>query len=572
MNTKKMLLLSLVVMLVASVITACSGSTSKNENASQKSGDNSKVSEGSGEVAKKEPVTFTIFNGVSGTKDINSNETTIGKLLEEQTGVNFKLEYLVGDLTTKIGTMIASNKYPDVLIPDAAIEEVLNAGGFIPLDDLIEEHGPNIKRVYGPYLDQLKAKDGKLYILPFGVQVGDYMPNPEPSSAFWIQRRVLADAGYPEVKTLDQYLKLIRDYEAKHKDENLTGMVALTHDWRFFATANPPMHLMGGPNDGNVVVDLETYEAKTYAGTDATKRWLKALNDLNASGLFDKASFVDNYDQYIAKLTSHKVLGFMDQTWQAQNALNVLKDEARLDPTLDGYRYLPLPVTFDESIKDGYVDPQGGIVKNRGAGITVSAADPARIIQFWDNLLKEENQRLVTWGIQGETYEVDDKGRFYRTEEQILKINEAFNEKFGFKQFGWNWPSYGATSTFSDGNAVGVNNQPEVFQMSLTKEDKQILEKYGAKTFSDLFAEPVYRPWYPTWGFTKEQNSPEQLWELKKEELQKKYFPKMVLATPDKFDAAWDEYINEFNKLDTAGYEKWTTEQVKVRVEQANAK
>jgi len=51
---------------------------------------------------------------------------------------------------------------------------------------------------------------------------------------------------------------------------------------------------------------------------------------------------------------------------------------------------------------------------------------------FWDNLLKE-NQKLVSRGIQGETYEVDKNGRFYRTEESI-------NGKFGFKQIGWNWP------------------------------------------------------------------------------------------------------------------------------------
>lgn len=50
----------------------------------------------------------------------------------------------------------------------------------------------------------------------------------------------------------------------------------------------------------------------------------------------------------------------------------------------------------------------------------------------------------------------------------------------------------------------------------------------------------------------------------------KKYFPKLVLTTPDKFEAVWEEYMKEFGKLDTAGYEKWTTEQVKAKVELAN--
>jgi putative aldouronate transport system substrate-binding protein len=566
---KKFFLSCLAAVTVLAAATACSSKINDYNNTTPS---DSSSESGSTDEKQDNKVTYTIFNGVAGSKDGNTNETTIGKALEDQTGVNFKLEFLVGDLNTKIGTMIASNDYPDVLIPDAAIEEVMNAGAFIPLDDLIDQYGPNIKRVYGSVLDQMRAKDGKLYYLPISAQVGDYVPDPEPGAAFWVQRRVLEEAGYPKIKTLDQYIKLITDYAEKHKDENLTGMVSLTNDWRFFATSNPPMHLLGYPNDGNVMVDLNTLEAKTYAGTDATKRWLKTLSDLNAQGLFDKASFVDNYDQYIAKLTSHKVLGFFDYKWQAGNALNALKDAARKDPSQDGYNYFPLPVTFDENTPDAYIDPQGGVVTNRGIGITVSAKDPVRIIKYFDNMLTEENQTLIGWGIKGETYEVDDKGRFYRTAEQIAKIDVAFSEKFGFKYYSWNWPSYDGHSTLASGNAKGVGYQPEVFQMSLTDKDKEILNKYGVQTYTQMFADPVYRAWFPAWGFAKEQNSPEIIWETKKDELTKKFFPKLVLSSPDKFDSVWDDYMKEFGKLDTAGYEKWTTEQVKKKVEAASAK
>ncbi len=553
---RKTLLLGLTAVMLTSLATACSKSNEPDKAAT------STAAATQGTTAK-DKVTFTIFNGVAGSKDVNTNQTTLGKILEDQTGVNFKLEFLVGDLKTKIGTMIASGDYPEVLIPDAAIEEVMNAGAFIPLDDLIEKYGPNIKRVYGDFFNRMKAKDGKIYYLPIAVQVGKFIPEPDGGhGAFWVQRRVLEEAGYPTIKTLDQYIKLIKDYREKHKSEDLTGMVSLTHDWRFFVTSNPPMHLMGYPNDGNVTVDLKTFEAKTYAANDATKTWLKTLNQLNAEGLFDKASFVDNYDQYIAKLTSHKVLGFFDYGWQIANATNVLKDAARQDPTQDGYRYFKLPVTMSENIKDAYIDPPG-LATNRGIGITTKAKDPVRIIQYFDNMLTEENQTMLGWGIKGETYEVNDKGRYYRTPEQITKITEAFNEKFGFKYYNWNWPMYNSTSTLANGNARAPGNQPEVFEMDLTAKDKEILGKYKIKTYSDLFASPVDRPWFPAWGFTKGQNSPELIWETKKDEITKKYFPKLVLSTPDKFDSVWDEFTKEFGKLDTAGYEKWTTTEVK---------
>ncbi|URN95294.1 MAG: ABC transporter substrate-binding protein [Candidatus Pristimantibacillus lignocellulolyticus] len=546
------------------VVTGCGSKSGGDKvNSTNTPTNGSKDAEGKDPAEKPlDKVTFTYFNGAGAAKDINTNETTIGKILEDQTGVNFKIENLVGDLNTKIGTMNASRKYPDVLIPDAAIDEVLAAGGFIDLTKLIDEYGPNIKRVYGPYMEQMKDKDGKIMFLPFSNVVGEFVPDPNINQgAFWVQRGVLKEAGYPEIKTIDQYFQLIRDYEKKHEGDNLTGFISLTHDWRFFATTNAPMHLAGYPNDGEVTVDMSTFEAKVYSNNDDTKRYMKLLNELNAEGLFDKASFIDNYDQYLAKLTSGKVLGFFDYGWQIANAQNVLKDAAKADPTQDDLVYFPLPITFDGQ-KDQYLDPPG-FVKNRGMGITVSAQNPERIIQFIDNLLTEENQIMKSWGIQGETYEINEEGRFYRTAEQVKKIDEPFRESFGFKYFDWNWPQYGTNSTLENGNAYAPGYQPEVFQMDMTEADKTILAAYGVQTYAEMFAAPDDRPWYPAWGIAKEQGSAEQIYETKKTELTRKYFPKLVLDPPSKFDSNWEEFTAEFNKLDTAGYETFVTSEIK---------
>ena len=565
----KKLLVTGIAAVMAMSLAACGSSKSDDNNASGDSSTSKDTttaptteSASTTTDAPKDKVTFSMFLGVSGEKDLNTNETTIGKVLEDQTGVNFKLEHLVGDLNTKIGTMIAGDKYPDVIVPDAAIEEVMKANALIPLDDLIEQYGPNIKRVYGPYFERMKADyGGHIYFLPYSAQVGEVTPDPNINQgAFWVQRRVLKEAGYPVIKTMDQYTKLIEDFVNKHKDENLIGTLSLTHDWRFFATSNVPMHLDGFPNDGNIEVNLDTLDAKTYAGSESEKRWLQTLNTLNAKGLFDKSSFVDNYDQYIAKLSSKKVVGFFDYGWQVGTATAALKDAARKDQAQDDYNYFPMAVTWDGT-KDQYLDPPGW-TSNRGIGITKSAKDPARIIQYWDNMLTEENQVLINWGIKGETYEVNEQGRFYRTKEQIDKIDQAFKEKYGFITYDWDWPQYNSTSTFADGNARSVGFQPEVFEMSLTDGDKAIFEKYGIKTYADIFDKPEDRPWFPAWSIPKEQGSPQQLWETKKDDLLKKYYAKLALAKPEDFEGIWASYKKEFDKLDTAGYEKWYKEQL----------
>ncbi|GMK40377.1 ABC transporter substrate-binding protein [Paenibacillus sp. CCS19] len=569
---KKLLVTGMAAVMALSVA-ACGSDKNDENNASNNETATTPKTEGASTTtetdAPKDKVTYSMFIGVSGEKDLNTNETKIGKILEDQTGVNMKIEHLVGDLNTKIGTYIAGQKYPDVMVPDAGIEEILKAKAFIPLDDLIEQYGPNIKRVYGPYFERMKADyGGHIYFLPFSAQVGAVVPDPNINQgAFWVQRRVLKEAGYPVIKTMDQYTKLIEDFVAKHPEEDLIGTLTLTNDWRFFATSNVPMHLDGFPNDGNVEVDVNTLDAKTYAGSDSTKRWLQTLNTLNAKGLFDKSSFVDNYDQYIAKLTSKKVVGFFDYGWQVGTATAALNDAARKDPTQDDYKYFPMAVTWDGT-KDQYLDPAGW-TSNRGIGITTSAKNPERIIQYWDNMLKEENQVLISWGVKGETYEVNEQGRFYRTKEQIDKIDEAFKEQYGFKTFDWDFPAYNQTSTFADGNAKGVGFQPEVFEMSLTDGDKEILAKYGLKTYADIFTKPEDRPWFPAWSIPKEQGSAAQIWETKKDDLTKKYFSKLVLAKPADFEGVWADYKKEFDKLDTAGYEKWYVEQIKKVVEVA---
>ncbi|PRX70677.1 aldotetraouronic acid ABC transporter substrate-binding protein [Cohnella sp. SGD-V74] len=556
------------------VVTAAVGCSSGNNNEagsgsaspSPSGSESAPSSQAASEEPKPDPVTFTYFNARAD-KDVETKQTDIGKILEEQTGVNFKIEHLVGDINTKIGTMIASDSYPDILQPDTAIDKIMEAGAFIPLNDLIEQYGPNIKRVYEPYFNLMKAEDGNIYFLPFSAVVGEYKPNPViDQGAFWIQNRVLEEAGYPKVKTFDEYFKLIEDYAGKHKDEKLTGFMSLTHDWRFFATTNPPNHLEGYPNDGEVQVDLNTMDAKIYATNDGTKRWLQKLNELNANGLYDKSSFVDNYDQYLAKITSGKVLGYFDYGWQVQQANQTIKAETVKNGGDDSLEYFPLPIVYENNIKDQYIDPSS-FINNRGIGITKSAKDPVRIIQFFDNLLTDENQRLTQWGIQGVTYEVDDKGRLYRTQEQIDKLKDIeYKRQVGLDYFEYYWPMYGQGSTFPDGNSVSAGRQPEVASASFTEAEKARLAKYGVQTYAELFAVPDDRPWYPAWSIALEQGSDAQIYTAKKVDVQRKYFAKIVLDPPSKFDANWQEYLNEYSKLPVAEYEATMTDEVKKKV------
>jgi len=574
MAKKKILLISLAIVMVLSLLAACSG----NNNSSNNSGNNNTVNngtsnsnnsggstnsggDGGGAAADNpppDPVKFTYFNAGASRNDVETKDTMIGKIYYEKTGVNVAIEHLVGDVAQKIGTFIASGEYPDILVPDTEIDKVVDAGGFIPLNDLIEEHAPNIKKVYGPYFNLMKHSDGNIYFLPFDPLVGEYKGDfIIGQGAFWIQHRVLKELGYPKLKTLDEYFGAIREYVNKHPDEDLIGFTSLTDDWQFFAFSNVPNHLMGYPNDGGVQINMETMEADDYTDNEETRRWLKTVNDLYHEGLFDETSFVNNYDQYLARLTSGRVLGTFVYGWQVFDAFRNIQASGNGD-----LEYMPLPIVMEANIKDQYIDPPS-FVNNRGIGITTSAKDPVRIIKFFDFLLEEENQIMNQWGIEGETYVVEN-GRLTRTPEQIEKLrSNAYNEQVGLTYFGYYWPMWSQASTTSDGNAVSPARQPELASDSYTQSERDFLAAYGVKAFPELFATPDDRPWYPAWSIALESGSREEVFTTRKDELMKRYFPRLALAAPGQFDAIWDEFVREFNKLDVKLYEETMTRLVR---------
>lgn len=514
------------------------------------------------ETTNLEPVTYHFFNAAAPGRDINTNETVIGGILEERTGVNFRMEHLVGDINQRIGTMVAGGMYPDVIVPDGELPTLMEAGALIPLDELLEEHGQNLLEAYADYLDMFRHSDGKIYHIPFGPNVNEFVPNPNiDQGAFWVQLGVLKDAGFPEINTIDEYMDLIINY-AKENPE-IDGMTTipftgLTYDWRFFAFSNIPNHLAGYPNDGGVMIDMETHEASVYADSEYAKKWLQILNDLNANGYLDQEMFVMNYDEYLAKLSSGRVLGFFDYGWQFGNARNAIRDAG-----IPEREYIALPVTF-EGKEDQYIDPPN-FTGNRGIAITTAAENPERIIQFWNELITEEVQKLVMWGNEGEHYTVDENGRYYQTEEQVeIMETQSFREEFGMTTFEWNWPRI--NGSFANGNAVEPRRQPEVALATYRDYEREVLDAYGVNTFAEMFSAPQERIWYPAWSVTIEQGSPEHIFEERSEEIVRRHYARIVTADPANFDKEWNDFVDAYRSLDVDGYENFFTEKVQARV------
>ncbi|MBQ4900470.1 sugar ABC transporter substrate-binding protein [Paenibacillus sp. Marseille-P2973] len=548
-KSKSIFRLGVIMLLSLSVIlSGCGGGNNKVANSGKGNNGNSGQVTGENAANGVEPFEISVFIGQPDQQPTPDNK--IYKLIKEKTGASFKFEFLAGDIDQKLGVMIAGGDYPDMM---TANQKLTAAGAFIPLEDLIEEHAPNLKKHYEKYWNMMKdPNDGHIYNLPnYGATNADVNSSWYSGPAFWIQKDVLAEAGYPQVKTLDQYFDLIKEYKAKHPEIDGTptvGFEILNYDWKNWGLFNPPQHLIGHPNDGGVVV--KDGVAEIFADKDFAKRYYQKLNQMNAEGVIDKETFTQNFDQYMAKLSSGAVLGMFDQHWNFQKAEDVLITQKK-----DNRTYVGLPLVFDESIKDHYKD-RPALNLNNGFGITVNASEEQqiRIIKLLDTLIQEDWQKILAWGIEGEDYIVKD-GRFMKTQEQRDQFTDA-TWKLANKADSFFGQAPKMEGLFSDGNATDGAAQPEEMQAALRDYDKEFLSKYGYSTYVDFFSPaPENDIAYPAWSVDLVDGSEAKIANTKLNELQTKFLPKAILAKPGEFDSVWADYVNEIGKVNIKAYE-----------------
>lgn len=78
------------------------------------------------EEAETEPIVITTFYE---TGEVPTDDNVIAELMKEDLGVILDVEYLVGDLDERVGVMVASGEYPDLMPFE---QRIVDAGGCSP--------------------------------------------------------------------------------------------------------------------------------------------------------------------------------------------------------------------------------------------------------------------------------------------------------------------------------------------------------------------------------------------------------------------------------------------------------
>ncbi|MFB5678656.1 ABC transporter substrate-binding protein [Paenibacillus terreus] len=516
-----------------------------------------------------EPITFTFF-GADSSPQWNSMKDEVGQEIIKRTGVTLEAEFAISDNgQDRISLMAASGDYPDLVSAKAEVAKLVDAGAMIDLTDLINEHAPNLKKLYGPYMNRLKysLEDPSIYVIPSYAGIDQtYF---DATGGFEIQHRVLKELGYPEVRTLEDFENVLRTYKEKHPTIDGQPTIPLTldaDDWRIMITVtNPAFQATGAPDDGEYYIDPETYEAKLHYKRPEEKEYFRWLNKMYNEGLLDKDSFVQKNDQYKAKIASGRVLGLIDQEWGYQDAENALKSAGKADAS-----YAHFPVTMSEEYKDRTFQDTG-FTSGYGVGITTSCEDPVRAIKFLDFLASEEGQVLLNWGIEGKHYIVKDGKRIIPEDVQNEKSNNAtsFQKNTGIGLYTLMSGHFGDGVKDSTGNYY-TTNFPEQIIAAYSKPEKETLKAYGVETWKELFPDkkefPV-KPWGAAYNLTVETGSDYHVTFQKTQDIIRKRIPEAILSSPESFDAVYDGMLQELDAAGAVKMEQEYTQLIKDRVQ-----
>ncbi|WP_052339660.1 extracellular solute-binding protein [Gorillibacterium massiliense] len=512
---------------------------------------------------KKDPVELSFYSFDSNGKAYPW-ERAIDKKITEATGVKLKIEYITGtNLEEKAGVMIAGNEYADIIESRGMQSKLVQAGAFIPLDDLIDKYGPHIKKAFGDSLNKLKnPSDGKIYFIP--------SPKTKPqdivdaNQSLLIQYDVLDKLGYPKIETLDDVYKMLQDYMAKVKDLNGTPFIPWglwTDTWGYNITINnAALWVNGLTDDSDALVDQKTFDVQYFNTTDKFKTYLKFLNQLYKSNMIDKNSFITKNDQFKSLVATGRVLAMIEGTWDVTDAEAALRKAGMPERA-----YARFPIVLEKGIKD-----RSQVIGESyawGLGISTNCKDPVSAIKFLDWLASDEGAVTLNWGVEGVHYDVVN-GKRVMKKEVVDKLNTdpEYRFKEGLQAYSWNQTS-GAIK-LDDGQYASPLNIEDVYNNS-DDWTKKVMDKYGVKAWGQMFDVTGDRPPYGyAWSISIPADSPAQLAAKKADDLRHSLVPGIIMSADDsEFDKHWDDFVKKIKGVNIQAWEQEMSAGIKKRLE-----
>ncbi|NIK58538.1 ABC transporter substrate-binding protein [Kribbella shirazensis] len=363
-------------------------------------------------------VTLDVFAPQAADWNLSTNDFT--KKVKQQFNISFKWQTTTfdgGPAKEKRQISLASGDYPDLylLIPwvdqftPAELMKLGNQGVLVPLNQLIDQYGPNIKKALDAepeWKAMATAPDGKIYGMPQWVDCYHC----SYQGKLWMNSAWLKKLGLQQPKTTEDMRNVLRAF--KTQDPNGNGKadeIPVSASVRdalipYFMNAfiyNP----QGTSGNNNSTLVLNDGKVDLQANKDGWREGLKYLNSLYKEGLIDKGAFTQNPDALQQQGDSGKV--------PILGSATVLHFGIAMSDLPDGrqkqYDAVP-PLTGPQGVNHtGYNFPSAPgatfVLTNKA-----TQEEQIQAIKLLDYIFTDEGQMNAFWGTEGKTWKRAEPG------------------------------------------------------------------------------------------------------------------------------------------------------------------
>ncbi len=378
--------------------TTSSGTSSGGASSSSSGSSNS----GAAEVEKLEgslisatPKTFTYFSNFSNMPF--NPEWQVWQAIAEAT--NIHLEGTISQSNSNeveaFNLMISSGKLADIIsYTDASdIEKLGRDGGVIPLNDLIAQYAPHIQETLDTdpkFRQAATSLDGNIYIIPKTQELVS-------AEFYWIRKDWLDILGLEVPTTVDELYNVLTAF--RNGDPNGNGLKDEIPLMDRAGTRVPDEYLFlfdtsigFYPHDGAIIFEPLDKENFVYGVTELAKWYAEGLIDPEILTRGPKSRDI---------LYGGNLSGFTHDWPSAGNYNRTLAE------SVPGFKNIPIPPPANQH---GEVIERTTRYPSAGWSISAQCDDPITVIKYFDYFFTEEGTAFVNWGIEGDSYVVNEKG------------------------------------------------------------------------------------------------------------------------------------------------------------------
>lgn len=338
------------------------------------------------------------------------SENLVYRTMAELTNVSVDfLHPPVGGETDAFNLLIASGDYPDAIqygwltVPGGPARYIQDEI-IIPLNDLLEEHAPNLMAWLNEHPDikrQCIMDDGTFYVLPAIYADIELATHQGPV----IREDFLKLIGM----TVDELPTTIQGWEdmlLKVKNSpDMEGVIPFLFETMRNITDSPTILGAYGITqeffNDNGTVKFGVLQPQYKDFLQLMRKWFEL-------GLLDPEFAANTGKLRDEKVTGNRVFTFIGSMGNSITRYTAMARQANPEFKLIPMRY----PTLHEG-ETPVVGQQGAKFTGGGVAITTACKNPELIIKFYDYFYTPEGHMLSNWGVEGETYAYNDEGKPY---------------------------------------------------------------------------------------------------------------------------------------------------------------